>query len=52
VVDRLPDLAGRGALVVEQPYRAPTTGVDSGGTLTHAAFGYDAIPNDGTALGS
>jgi hypothetical protein len=35
-----------------QPYRAPTTGVDSGGTLTHAAFGYDAIPNDGVALGS
>jgi hypothetical protein len=26
--------------------------VDSGGTLTHAAFGYVAIPNDGTALGS
>lgn len=35
-----------------QPYRAPTTGVDSGGTLTHAAFGYVAIPNDGVALGS
>ena len=35
-----------------QPYRSPTTGVDSGGTLTHAAFGSVAIPNDGTALGS
>jgi hypothetical protein len=35
-----------------QPYRTPITGVDSGGTLTHAAFGSVAIPNDGTALGS
>jgi hypothetical protein len=35
-----------------QPYRTPVTGVDSGGTLTWAAFGVLAVPNDGTALGS
>lgn len=35
-----------------QPYRTPVTGVDSGGTLTWAAFGHVAVPNDGTALGS
>lgn len=35
-----------------QPYRTPITGVDSGGTLTWAAFGGVAVPNDGVALGS
>lgn len=35
-----------------QPYRNPTVGVDSGGTLTWAAAGSIAVPNDGVALGS
>ncbi len=35
-----------------QPYRGPTTGLDSGGTLTRAAFGHITVPNDGLALGS
>ena len=35
-----------------QPYRNPVIGVDSGGTLTWAACGSLAVPNDGVALGS
>jgi hypothetical protein len=35
-----------------QPGRTPVVGVDSGGTLTYAAFWTVAVPNDGTALGS
>lgn len=33
-----------------QPGRTPVVGVDSGGTLTHAAFWTVAVPNDGVAL--
>lgn len=33
-----------------QPGRTPVTGVDSGGTLTYAAFWTVAVPNDGVAL--
>ena len=35
-----------------QPGRTPVVGVDSGGTLTYAAFWTVAVPNDGDALGS
>jgi hypothetical protein len=35
-----------------QPGRTPVVGVDSGGTLTHAAFWTVAVPNDGVALTS
>lgn len=35
-----------------QPYRAPTVGIDSGGTLNWAAMGWFAVPNDGVALTS
>ena len=35
-----------------QPGRTPVVGVDSGGTLTYAAFWTVAVPNDGVALGS
>lgn len=34
------------------PYREPTTGVNSGGTLNRAAFGAVTVANDGVALGS
>lgn len=34
------------------PSRSPIVGVDSGGTLTWAAFGAIAVPNDGIALTS
>lgn len=33
-----------------QPGRTPVVGVDSGGTLTYAAFWTVAVPNDGVAL--
>ena len=32
-----------------QPGRTPVVGVDSGGTLTYAAFWTVAVPNDGVA---
>lgn len=35
-----------------QPGRTPVVGVDSGGTLTHAAFWTVAVPNNGVALTS
>lgn len=35
-----------------QPGRTPVVGIDSGGTLTHAAFWSIAVLNDGIALGS
>lgn len=35
-----------------QPYRGPTTGLDSGTNFARAAFGGITVPNDGTALGS
>jgi hypothetical protein len=35
-----------------QPGRTPVVGVDSGGTLTWAAFWTVAVPNDGVALTS
>lgn len=35
-----------------QPYRAPTTGMDSATNFARAAFGPVTVPNDGVALGS
>lgn len=49
----LPGPLGKSLIVKGiQPYRTPTVGVDSGGTLTYAAFGQIVVPNDGVALGS
>ncbi len=49
----LPGVLGTAPLIRGlQPYREPTVGVDSGGTLNWAAFGPIAVPNDGIALTS